>query len=87
MDVESGVGAVTGQGSNPQIFLDYSRHGGRTFINYQQFNSLGALGQYLNRVRWFNLGQAFQWTFRIHISDPVRRTIIHAHAQTSLGEP
>jgi hypothetical protein len=87
MDVESGVGAVTGQGSNPQIFLDYSRDGGRTFINYQQFNSLGALGQYLNRVRWFNLGQAFQWTFRIHISDPVRRTIVRAHAQTSLGEP
>lgn len=87
LDIESGVGLTTGQGSAPIIYLDYSRDGGRTFINLQRFNSLGAIGAYLTRCRWLRLGQAWQWVFRVHISDPVKRTIIRAHVQSSKGEP
>lgn len=87
LDIESGVGATTGQGQDPQITLDWSRDGGRTFIALQRFNSLGKIGAYLTRCRWLRLGQARQWVFRVQISDPVRRTIIRAHAQISKGEP
>lgn len=87
MDVEGGVGLNTGQGSSPIIYLDYSKDGGRTFNNLQRFTSLGAIGAYLTRVRWLRLGQSRTWVFRVHISDPVKRVIIRAHAQMSLGEP
>jgi hypothetical protein len=87
MDVESGVGLATGQGSAPIIYMDYSKDGGRTFNNLQRFNSLGPIGAYLTRVRWLRLGQSRQWVFRVHISDPVKRVIVRAHAQMSLGQP
>lgn len=86
LDVESGVGLNTGQGSDPQIMLDYSRDGGRTFINLQIFNSLGKIGDYLHRCRWLRLGQSRQWVFRIQITDPVKRVILRAHATLSMGE-
>lgn len=86
MDVESGVGLNAGQGSDPQIMLDISRDGGRTFGSPQRFNSLGKIGAYLQRVRWLRLGQARQWIFRVYISDPVKRVILRAHADMSFGE-
>lgn len=85
LDVESGVGLNSGQGSDPQIMLDYSRDGGRTFINYQSWNSLGKIGEYLHRVRWLRLGQSRQWVFRVTISDPIKRVIVRAHAAISKG--
>lgn len=85
LDVESGVGATTGQGSDPVIYMDYSKDGGRTFNNLQRFTTLGKLGAYLTRVRWLRLGQSRQWVFRVTISDPVKRVIVRAHAQLSLG--
>jgi hypothetical protein len=85
MDVESGVGLTTGQGSAPIIYMDFSKDGGRTFNNLQQFNSLGAIGAYLTRVRWLRLGQSRQWVFRVHISDPVKRVIVRAHATLEEG--
>lgn len=87
LDVESGVGLTTGQGSTPIIYMDYSKDGGRTFNNLQRFTSLGAIGAYLTRVRWLRLGQSRTWVFRIHISDPVKRVILRAHAKISIGEP
>lgn len=87
LDVESGVGLNTGQGSDPQIMLDYSKDGGRTFVNLQRFTSLGKIGDYLHRCRWLRLGQSRQWVFRVVISDPIKRVVLRAHAATSVGEP
>lgn len=87
LDVESGVGLTSGQGSSPIIYLDYSKDGGRTFNNLQRFNSLGAIGSYLTRCRWLRLGQARQWVFRVHISDPVKRVILRAYAEFTIGQP
>ncbi len=42
LDVESGVGTTTGQGSTPEIMLDWSNDGGRTFKPQQQWMTLGA---------------------------------------------
>lgn len=85
LDVESGVGLNSGQGSDPQIMMDYSRDGGRTFINLQTYNSLGKIGEYLHRCRWFRLGQSRQWTLRVIITDPVKRVILSAHARLAKG--
>jgi len=86
LDIESGVGVVSGQGSDPQIMMDYSVDGGRTYKSPQIWSSLGAIGAYLQRARWFRLGQARQWVIRIMISDPVKRVIISANANITVGE-
>lgn len=85
LDVESGVGLETGQGNDPQIMLEISRDGGRTFGSLQKWRALGQIGAYLQRMIWHRLGRAYDWVFRVTISDPVRRTIIAAHAEFDEG--
>jgi len=72
--VETGVGLTTGQGSDPQVMLDYSDDGGITWISMPN-RSLGAIGQYLHRVIWHNLGSSRQRVYRASISDPVKAVI------------
>jgi len=86
LDIESGVGTATGQGSIPQVMLDWSNDGGRTFKSMQQWATAGAIGAYTTRLRWLGLGAARSWTFRIMISDPIKQTVLRAHAETLIGE-
>jgi len=85
LDIETGVGLTSGQGSDPQVMLEWSRDGGRTFGALQSWSAMGKIGAYTTRLRWTRNGQAKQWTPRITISDPVRRTIIAAHADLNFG--
>lgn len=73
--METGVGLQTGQGENPQISLKISRDGGRTWSN-EYATSFGAVGAYTARAIFRRLGQAFNWTFKIRITDPVKRVLI-----------
>lgn len=74
---ESGVGLSTGQGSDPQVMLDWSDDGGRTW-SAQRYRSLGKIGEFRSRAVWNMLGQARDRVYRYQISDPVRRTLILA---------
>lgn len=85
LDFRSGVGIASGQGSNPQVMLDWSKDGGETFSSIQQWQSMGAIGAYLTRLRWLRMGQARQWVFRYTITDPVARTMIAANADIAAG--
>lgn len=76
LDVQTGVGLASGQGSDPVWMLEYSKDGGVTYAASQLWRSMGKIGRYLTRLRWLKLGQSRQWTFRLTASDPVRRTII-----------
>lgn len=77
IQVEPGEGLTTGQGKDPQIMLQYSKDRGHTWSN-ELWRSLGAKGQYQQRVRWHRLGQARHWTYRFKVSDPVKVTILEA---------
>lgn len=85
LDVETGVGLNDGQGSDPQMMMDYSDDGGRTWSSPQQWRSMGKIGAYLTRLRWMSLGQFRQRVMRVTVTDPVRRTIISAHADMTAG--
>lgn len=85
LDVESGVGITTGQGSDPQIMLDWSDDGGRTFSGLQLWQSIGKIGAYRQRLRWLRLGQFRNRVFRVTISDPVRRNIIANNLDIKVG--
>ena len=70
VDMETGVGLATGQGSDPQAMLTYSKDNGRTW-SAELWTTMGEIGKYLTRVVWRRLGVARDWTFKIRVTDPV----------------
>jgi len=70
LDMEVGVGLNDGQGINPQIMMDYSDDGGRTWSS-ELWTTLGALGEYFTRVQWRKLGQSRDRVYRVRVTDPV----------------
>jgi hypothetical protein len=75
---ETGVGLITGQGSDPQVMLRFSDDGGRTWSN-EHWRSMGIMGDYRTRVAWNRLGAARDRVYEVSISDPVRRTLVESH--------
>jgi len=85
LDMETGVGLSTGQGSNPQIMLEVSKDGGRTF-GPEKWVGVGAIGDYRVRARWTRLGSARDFVFRFTMTDPIKFTILKGWATTRQGE-
>lgn len=81
---EQGVGIPQGQGSDPQVMLDWSDDGGRSW-SAQRFRSMGKIGEYRRRTVWNQLGQARDRVYRYQVSDPVRRTLILATTEAATG--
>ncbi len=75
VDLEAGVGLVSGQGSDPQIMLQWSDDGGHTWGS-EHWRSMGKIGEYRRRALWHRLGSAYTRTWRIKVSDPVKRVLI-----------
>lgn len=69
-----GVGLITGQGSDPQIMMQYSDDRGNTWSS-EKWRGLGAIGQYTYRTIWRRLGsmRAPGRIFLFTVSDPVKR--------------
>jgi len=85
LEVESGIGLTSGQGSDPQMWMDYSDDGGRTFSLRKSMRSMGAIGEYRKRLRWTRLGQARDRIYRVTVSDPVKRSVIGANLEVAVG--
>jgi hypothetical protein len=84
LEMETGVGLTTGQGSDPQAMLQWSDDGGRTWSN-EHWRAMGRIGEYRRRVRWHRLGQFRTRVLRLRVSDPVPVTLIGAVAELSPG--
>ncbi len=85
LDIESGVGLTTGQGSDPLIWLSWSDDGGRTWSARKPFRSMGKLGEYQQRLRWNRMGSARERIYKVVVSDPVKRSIVAAHLNPKQG--
>ena len=79
LDIERGVGLVTGQGKNPKIMLQVSRDGGKTFGNEIEM-TMGKIGENLVRAHKHRLGYSRDFVLKASITDPVRCALIGAHA-------
>lgn len=75
VDMETGVGLATGQGSDPQVSLEISEDRGHTWSN-EIWRSFGKIGDFQARAWWDRLGSSYSWTFRLKISDPVKVAIM-----------
>ena len=84
LEVEGGVGLSSGQGSDPQIMLDWSDDGGNNWSN-EHWKSLGKIGEYAKRVIWRRLGRFRKRIFRFKITDPVKANLYNAFVEIDLG--
>jgi hypothetical protein len=78
-DLESGVGAATGQGSSPLLQLRWSNDGGHKWSNWY-YMDMGAIGKYSTRVRRERLGQSRKRVFHIRYSEPTKFTVLSCEA-------
>lgn len=84
IDMETGVGLATGQGSDPQIMLRYSNDGGHTWSN-PKYKSIGATGEYGKQVKFGPTGAGRNRVWEISITDPVKRAVMGAKARLTRG--
>lgn len=75
---ESGVGLQSGQGSDPLVTLRLSKDGARTWSDAYT-TSIGAVGQYQQKIMFRRLGITDQMTFEIEIVEPVKVAIIGSY--------
>lgn len=68
--LETGIGLVTGQGSDPIVMLSYSDDGGRNFSN-ERMAKVGTAGDFKKRAVWTNLGRFQERILRFRVSDPI----------------
>jgi hypothetical protein len=93
VNMQAGSGFITDSllayqpaaGATPQATLAVSKDFGNTWINVG-IRSMGAVGQYLQRLVWRTLGRFRQnVTFRLTITDPVGVYILGAEADVKQG--
>jgi hypothetical protein len=77
LDMETGMGLASGQGSDPQAMLRISRDGGHSWGN-EHWASVGKQGEFLHRALWRRLGQGRDFVFEVTITDPIPVTMISA---------
>jgi hypothetical protein len=84
LELETGVGRTTGFGATPQAMIQFSDDGGRTWSN-ERWATLGRIGQYRRRVRWYRMGQFRERYLRLTLADPVKVALIGATAELDRG--
>jgi hypothetical protein len=82
VEIERGVGLVSGQGSAPLMMLSYSKNAGATW-SAPRTASMGAMGQNSVRVFWTRCGRAKDFTPKLRVTDPVKTVIVSAFADVS----
>lgn len=82
--MEVGLGLPSGQGSDPQVTLQWSNNGGETW-NPEQSVSAGAVGAFSTRAVWRQLGLSRDRVFQLTGSDPIPWRLIDAFVDVRVG--
>ena len=81
LDMETGVGLSTGQGSDPKVMLRFSDDGGHVWSG-EKWVSAGKIGKYRHRAIWRRLGCSRSRVYELKITDPIKVTLISAFLET-----
>lgn len=85
VDMETGVGIASGQGSDPQAMLRWSDDGGHTWSN-EHWTGIGAMGKYQKQAIWNRLGHTRSGrVFELKVSDPIKTVILGADIELTEG--
>lgn len=71
VDMETGVGLATGQGSDPLMMLRFSNDRGNTWSN-ELTATVGRIGEYGARCKWHRLGSGRSRVWELTMTDPVK---------------
>lgn len=78
-EFEGGIGLLSGQGSDPEILVDWSDDGGHNWKNTRHVK-VGKRGEYGKRVLLHHCGSSRDRIFRIRTSDPVKYVLLGGKA-------
>ena len=82
---QSGVGLTLGTGSDPQVRMDRSDDGGRTF-KPETSRTIGKIGKFGQRSIWRRQGRfPVARTIRLTITDQVEANLIRLAATPEIG--
>lgn len=87
--IETGVGLANGQGSNPLLYLEYSKDGGHTFSQprgrsiFGPSSNQGPSNIYGKPIRWTSIGTAKVHTLKFTCIDPVPFRIMDISADVN----
>lgn len=81
---EVGIGKTSGSATNPQVSMQYSVNGSRSYSN-ELFASLGKLGDYKQRVEWGPLGTTQVLSISLTCTDDVPFNILDAYIEAEPG--
>ncbi len=84
LHMKTGIGLVSGQGSDPLVELRYSDDGGDTWTS-AGLRSAGGLGHREAVVEWQRLGSSTDRVFEFIVSDPVPWRVIDAYLDMRAG--
>ena len=82
--MQSGVGLSTGQGSDPQAMVRFSKDGGHTW-GHEQWVPMGQMGEYLRRARITRGPRGRNLICEVAVTDPVFVGFIQAIADLDEG--
>lgn len=86
LDMEVGVGLLSGQGEDPKVWVRLSYDGGQTYPDGALWGEVGKRGQYRRQVVWRRLGAADSIVLQFGMSDPVPITIYALYIDAEVGE-
>jgi hypothetical protein len=84
VQIESGVGIPTGQGSDPKMVLRYSKDYGNTWSN-EKWMTMGKTGEFTDRAIRRRLGGMRSFTPEVVVTDPVNRVLVNAFLEVTPG--
>ena len=84
LDMETGVGLASSQGSSPMIILKISKDGGQTYP-IERLASIGAIGKYRQRPYFNRVCLSRDCVIKIRITDPVKVVITGAYLDNNIG--
>jgi hypothetical protein len=85
IDMETGVGLATGQGSDPKIMLRYSDDNGHSWSSTLEV-SIGQAGDYDAEVKVGPTGSGKNRAWELTMTDPVKWAIFGAWARVAKGD-
>jgi len=84
VDIETGAGITSGEGSDPKLMLQISKDGGHTYGS-EIWRDIGKIGEYRTRVKITPIGSSDNFTFKIAISDPIKRYVLGGYISYEVG--
>lgn len=82
LDMETGVGLQTGQGSNPQVMVNISKDNGRTW-GIERWMGVGKVGAYRTKVSLRRIANSRDLVVKFRMTDPVKFVITSGAATVS----